>query len=55
MSLKTLLESGNLFHVYCFSGKTAMAASVGIDSDFAYVKIVSSLSFQFSYLLYSQV
>jgi hypothetical protein len=31
-----------------------MAASVGIDSDFAYVKIVSFLSFQFSYLLYSK-
>jgi hypothetical protein len=29
-----------------------MAASVGIDSDFAYVKIVSFLYFWFSYILY---
>jgi hypothetical protein len=28
-----------------------MAASVGIDSDFAYVKIVSFLYFWFSYIL----
>jgi hypothetical protein len=30
------------FTLIAFSGKSAMAATVGIDSDFAYVKIVSS-------------
>jgi hypothetical protein len=31
------------YFVSVFSGKSAMAATVGIDSDFAYVKVVSSL------------
>jgi hypothetical protein len=39
------------FTLIAFSGKSAMAATVGIDSDFAYVKIVSSLFLVFLHTL----
>jgi len=37
-----LLKPHFIFVQLAFSGKSATAATVGIDSDFAYVKVVSS-------------